>query len=186
VSGTGDYTIPPTNPYVASATFKHEVWNWGLRNPWRFSFDRQTGDLYIGDVGQDQVEEVDIAGSVGTGGENYGWNVVEGDQCYSGPCNLADFTAPVLTYRHTDGCAVIGGYVYRGSDIPDLAGTYFYGDACSGFVRSFKWSGGAVTGRTAWQDLSVQSGLQSFGEDARGELYLMTAGGEVFRIVKRP
>jgi glucose/arabinose dehydrogenase len=186
VSGSGDYTIPPTNPYATSATLKHELWNWGLRNPWRFSFDRETGDLYIGDVGQGAVEEVDVATSTSTGGENYGWNEVEGDQCYTGGCDLAAYTAPVLTYRHTDGCAIIGGYVYRGSDLAGMAGTYFYSDACSGFVRSFRWSAGQVSDRNSWSALAVNDGVQSFGQDDRGELYLLTAGGRVLKIVKHP
>lgn len=184
VSGSGDYTIPADNPYATHQTFRHELWNWGLRNPWRFTFDRQAGDLYIGDVGQGAVEEIDVAPSTSTGGENYGWNEVEGDQCYTGGCNLADFTRPVTVYHHDVGCAVIGGYVYRGTAIPDLAGTYFYGDECGGFVRSFKWSGVVATEALSWPDLGVSGGLQSFGEDARGELYLVTASGEVFRIVK--
>ncbi|HKV76242.1 MAG TPA: PQQ-dependent sugar dehydrogenase [Gemmatimonadales bacterium] len=186
VSGTGGYTIPATNPYAVSATFKHELWNYGLRNPWRYSFDRQTGDLYIGDVGQGEVEEIDVAAASSTGGQNYGWNEVEGDQCYTDGCNMALYTPPVLTYHHTDGCAVIGGYVYRGGDISNLPGTYFYSDACSGFVRSFRWSAGQATERTEWSGLGVDDGVQSFGEDARGELYLLTAGGRVLKIVKRP
>jgi hypothetical protein len=186
VSGSAGYTIPPTNPYATSPSFRHELWNYGLRNPWRFSFDRQTGDLYIADVGQNAVEEVDVATAGGGGGENYGWNEVEGNQCYTGGCNLADFAPPVITYDHSQGCAIIGGYVYRGADIPELAGTYFYGDACNGWVRSFRMSGGNATAPMAWSALSGHGALQSFGEDARGELYLMTAGGGVYRIVKRP
>ena len=119
-------------PYATSTTFRHELWNYGLRNPWRFSFDRLTGDLYIADVGQDRVEEVDVAPASSGGGENYGWNEVEGNECYTSGCNLSLYVAPVATYTHADGCAVIGGYVYRGSAIPALAGTYFYSDDCSG------------------------------------------------------
>jgi glucose/arabinose dehydrogenase len=184
VSGAGAYAIPPTNPYVASATFRHELWNYGLRNPWRFSFDRATGDLYIADVGQDRVEEVDVAPASSGGGENYGWNQVEGNECYTSGCNMSLYVAPVSTYTHADGCAVIGGYVYRGSAIPALAGTYFYADDCGGWMRSFKWAGGAATQPLSWPALST-SGPQSFGQDARGELYVVTGGGEAFRIVPR-
>ncbi|MEO8031832.1 MAG: PQQ-dependent sugar dehydrogenase [Gemmatimonadota bacterium] len=185
VSGAGEYTIPADNPYATSDSFRRELWSYGLRNPWRFSFDRSTGDLYIGDVGQDAVEEVDLALAGTHGGENYGWNQVEGNQCFTTGCHLTDFTAPIQTYSHASGCAIIGGYVYRGNDIAGLAGTYFYSDACSGFVRSFKWSAGSVSGQQSWPDLAGHGGVQSFGEDARGELYILTGGGSVYRIVKQ-
>ena len=184
VSGPGGYTIPPTNPYATSTTFAHELWNYGLRNPWRFSFDRSTGDLYIADVGQNLVEEVDVAPASSGGGENYGWNEVEGNECYTSGCNMSLYVAPVITYTHADGCAVIGGYVYRGSAIPTLAGTYFYTDECGGWMRSFRWIGGVATGPLSWPALST-SGPQSLGQDARGELYVVTGGGEAFRIVPR-
>jgi glucose/arabinose dehydrogenase len=184
VSGTGGYTIPPSNPYAASGTFRHELWNYGLRNPWRFSFDRTLGDLYIADVGQDRVEEVDVAPASSGGGENYGWNEVEGNVCYTAGCNLSLYVAPVTTYTHASGCAIIGGYVYRGSAIPALAGTYFYTDECGGWMRSFRWSGGVATEPLSWPTLST-GGPQSLGEDARGELYVVTGGGDAFRIVPR-
>ncbi len=184
VSGPAGYTIPATNPYATSGTFAHELWNYGLRNPWRFSFDRSTGDLYIADVGQDRVEEVDVASASSGGGENYGWNEVEGNECYTSGCNMSLYVAPVTTYTHADGCAIIGGYAYRGSAIPALAGTYFYTDECGGWMRSFKWVGGAATQPLSWPALST-SGPQSFGQDARGELYVVTGGGDAFRIVPR-
>ena len=184
VSGSGGYTIPATNPYAASATFAHELWNYGLRNPWRFSFDRSTGDLYIADVGQDRVEEVDVAPSSSGGGENYGWNEVEGNECYTSGCNMSLYVAPVTTYTHANGCAIIGGYVYRGSAIPALAGTYFYTDECGGWMRSFQWSGGAATEPLSWPALSTGA-PQSLGQDASGELYVVTGGGRAFRIVPR-
>jgi glucose/arabinose dehydrogenase len=184
VNGAGDYTIPPSNPYDTSGTFRHELWNYGLRNPWRFSFDRTTGDLYIADVGQDRVEEIDLADASSPGGENYGWNAVEGDRCYTSGCNMSLYVAPVATYTHADGCAVIGGYVYRGSDIAALAGVYFYSDACSGRVWSFQRNGGVATQPLSWPALAT-GGPQSFGQDARGELYIVTGGGEAFRIVPR-
>jgi len=175
----------PGNPF--SAPDKPEIWSYGLRNPWRYSFDRQTGDLYIGDVGQGEHEEIDVAlASQGGGrGLNFGWNLMEGLSCFSTyPCNQPISTLPVLDYDHSSGaCAVVGGYVYRGTAIAGLQGTYFYGDYCAGFVRSFRFSGGQVTEETSWPSLQAD-GLTSFGEDASGELYLMTdAGGKVFKIV---
>jgi glucose/arabinose dehydrogenase len=184
VSGAGDYTIPASNPYALSTTLRKELWNYGLRNPWRFTFDRLTGDLYIADVGQDRVEEVDVAPAASGGGENYGWNEAEGNECYTAGCNLNLYVAPEATYTHADGCAVIGGYVYRGSAIPALAGTYFYTDECAGWMRSFRWSAGTVTERLSWPPLST-GGPQSMGEDAQGELYIVTGGGRAYRIVPR-
>ncbi|HMV31317.1 MAG TPA: PQQ-dependent sugar dehydrogenase, partial [Gemmatimonadales bacterium] len=121
VSGA-TYTIPGTNPYASSTAFRQELWNYGLRNPWRWSFDRLTGDLYIGDVGQGDYEEVDVQPSGSSGGENYGWNTMEGTHCYpdASPCNQAGLALPVLDYGHGQGCSVTGGYVYRGQDIPSL------------------------------------------------------------------
>lgn len=184
VSGAGDYTSPAGNPYATSGTFRHELWNYGLRNPWRFSFDRSNGNLYIGDVGQEQTEEVDVALGGDHGGENYGWNEVEGDHCYTGGCNLSLYVPPVFTYNHSVGCAIIGGYVYRGSDIAGLAGTYFFSDACSGWVHSFRWSAGGISEFKTWPNLGGHGGVQSFGEDTRGELYVLTSEGGVYKIVK--
>jgi len=184
VSGPGGYTIPPTNPFATSATNRHEVWNYGLRNPWRFSFDRQTGDLYIGDVGQGQHEEIDVQPAAGGGGENYGWNVMEGLSCYNTTsCNQAGLTLPVLDYDHGSACSVTGGYVYRGSAIPSLQGHYLYADYCAGFVRSFRWVGGQAVDRQSRATLSPGPFITSFGEDSDGELYLMTQGGDLYRIV---
>jgi hypothetical protein len=184
VSGPGDYTIPADNPYVTSDTIRKELWNYGFRNPWRWSFDRSTGDLYIGDVGQSVSEEVDVQ-PAGTGaGLNYGWKIVEGDHCFVAPgCDRSAFTAPVFTYPHTVGCAVIGGYVYRGSSIPELQGTYFFSDNCEGWVHSFKWSAGVVTDEKDWPSLGGHGMVTSFGEDASGELYFMTGDGNVYKIV---
>jgi len=181
VSGAG-YTIPAGNPFAGSATFRHELWNYGLRNPWRWSFDRQTGDLYIGDVGQNAYEEVDVQPAASGGGANYGWNIMEASHCYDGSgCSRSGLTLPVLTYGHNDGCAVTGGYVYRGSAVPAVQGHYFYSDACSGFLRSFRWTGGAaVTATKDWSQLG-RSDVNSFGEDGHGELYIMTYGGDLFR-----
>lgn len=169
-----------------SNPFGNEVWSYGLRNPFRFSFDRGTNNLYIADVGEGTREEVDVAtGSQAGLGLNYGWNIMEGSLCFpiGSPCTPAGLTLPVLEYDHTQGCAILGGFVYRGSIIPSLPGTYFYGDLCSGFVRSFRLSGGQVTEQIQWPPLSVQENITSFGEDALGELYLMTLQGNVYRIV---
>ena len=186
VSGA-TYTIPGTNPYHGSTAFRQELWNYGLRNPWRWSFDRLTGDLYIADVGQGDFEEVNVQPAASPGGENYGWSTMEGTHCYpdAAPCNQAGLTLPVLDYGHGQGCSVTGGYVYRGTAIPSLQGTYFYADYCSGWVRSFRWSGGQATARLDRPELEPGGNITSFGEDARGELYILTQGGGVHRIVAR-
>lgn len=187
VPTTGPFEVPPSNPWATDIEIAQELWNYGLRNPWRFSFDRSTGDLYIADVGEGSHEEVNVIPHTSTGGENLGWRTVEGMDCYNDePCDLTGTTLPVLQYDHSEGCAVMGGYVYRGSAIPALQGTYFYADFCSGFVRSFKWVGGQATEKQEYQGfLPVGSQPTSFGEDAEGELYITTEGGEVYRIVER-
>ena len=185
VSGSGDYGIPADNPFTPPALL--ELWDYGLRNPWRFSFDRSTGDLYIGDVGQDQHEEIDVSTTAsGRGkGANYGWPITEGSACLTPPsgCNRAGLTGPILDYDHGDGCSVIGGYVYRGAAIPSLQGTYFYADYCQGWVRSFRLSGSFATQRTDWVSLRPGGNVTSFGQDARGELYVLSEAGTVHRIV---
>jgi hypothetical protein len=172
------------NPFVAGAA--PEVWSFGLRNPWRFSFDRQTGDLYIGDVGQNAREEINVSPSPNAGrGLNYGWRLMEGFLCFnpSSNCIQGGLTLPVLDYSHGDGaCSVTGGYVYRGPAAPARQGTYFYADYCAGFVRSFGFVNGQVTNQLDWPLLS-RSSITSFGEDNDGELYLMTQGGRLFKIV---
>ena len=185
VSGNGAYQIPPTNPWATHASFRHELWNYGLRNPWRFSFDRSTGDLYIADVGDGSREEVDVISHTSSGGENLGWRITEGLECFNGnPCSTTGITMPVLDYGHDEGCAVMGGYVYRGAAIPALRGTYFYADFCSGWVRSFRWVGGVATEKQEYGGM-LPSGEQpnSFGEDAAGEMYITTENGSLYRIV---
>jgi glucose/arabinose dehydrogenase len=160
---------------------------YGLRNPWRFSFDRGNGDLYVGDVGQGAWEEVNVLPAGSTGGANFGWNVMEGDHCYAAStCNRSGLVPPVSEYGHSDGCSITGGYVYRGTLVPDLAGHYLYGDYCSGWVRSFRFVGGLATAPLDWSALAVSGGLSSFGEDQRGELYVMTLSGRLYRIVTQP
>ena len=187
VAGTA-YSIPPDNPFRGRAGYRPEIWDLGLRNPWRFSFDRATGELYIADVGQNLWEEVDVEPRA-AGGRDYGWNVMEGNHCYgAASCDTAGLQRPVLEYGHDQGCSITGGFVYRGTAIPALAGAYLYGDYCSGFVRSLRAAGGAVSDERDWSGSlqraggGAMTGLTSFGEDARGELYILLLGGEVYRI----
>ena len=188
VAGPGGYTIPPDNPFVGVSNARGEVWSYGLRNPWRFSFDRLTGDLYIGDVGQSRLEEIDVAPAAAGGGRgvNYGWKVMEGSSCYgTTACDTTGLALPVLEYDHGQGCSITGGYVYRGAAIPALQGQYFYADYCSGFVRSVRVSGGAAGDQADWPTLRPGGAVPSFGEDAAGELYVLSAAGGVFKIVPR-
>jgi glucose/arabinose dehydrogenase len=189
VNAAAPYAVPPTNPLVATAGARGEIWALGLRNPWRFSVDRATGDLYIGDVGQGRREEVDVGLASRGGGENYGWNVAEGTLCFSpsSGCSATGLTAPVTEYTtgSSGSCAVTGGFVYRGCRMPGYQGTYFYGDYCAAFVRSFRLQNGQATDARDWtsslgRDVDL---LSSFGVDADGEVYLVDHAGEVFRIV---
>ena len=183
-------TLVGNNPFVLPGGAP-EIWSYGLRNPYRFSFDRTTGDLYIGDVGESLREEVDVAQAPDAGRAiNYGWHTMEGFLCFTPPsgCNTAGLTLPVLDYTHDDGaCSIIGGYVYRGTKNTAVTGRYFYGDLCAGFVRSFQLQGGSLGNGTqnSWPLLSPPAGQQitSFGEDAQGELYLVTQPGGLFHIV---
>lgn len=182
VSRTEPYSTPQGNPYPNGADGRPEVWAIGLRNPWRFAFDRPTGLLYIGDVGQNEVEEIDVE-SASKAGLNYGWNIMEGDQCYgSGSCDRAGLTLPKVSYRHTGGaCSVTGGFVYRGTRVPSIVGHYFYSDYCAGWIKSFRIQNGAVTDSREWKTDNLGH-VVSFGEDSRGELYIVSEGGKVFRI----
>jgi len=184
VNGASGYVIPPDNPGVTDTSFAPEVWSYGLRNPWRFSFDRQKGDLYIADVGQNLWEEVDVAPAASQAGRgaNYGWNIMEGNHCYNASsCNTAGLTLPVTEYIHSFGaCSITGGYVYRGSALPALTGNYFYGDFCNGTIESIQYPG---SGPADWTSLLTPgSNLSSFGQDARGELYVVQLTGPVYRI----
>ena len=175
------YAIPPDNPFVADGG-RPEIWAYGLRNPWRFSFDRGTGDMYIGDVGQGSWEEIDHQSADGPGGQNYGWNIMEGAHCYATPdCDQMGLTLPIAEYPHGAGdCTVIGGHVYRGADFPALVGTYLFGDYCSGRV----W--GLAVGEDSEPRLVAETGLTigSFGEDEAGELYFVDiASGSLYRVV---
>jgi len=184
VSGASGYTIPADNPFKTDTTGAPQVWAYGLRNPWRFSFDRQTGDLYIADVGQNRYEEVDVSTTaVGRGrGDNFGWNIMEGTHCYpTDPCSPIG-VQPVVEYPHLNAaCSITGGYVYRGSALPELTGDYFYADYCDGSVHSIKYPNVNVGDWT--QLVSPGGGISSFGQDAKGELYILQLGGRVYRIV---
>jgi uncharacterized repeat protein (TIGR01451 family) len=188
--GTPPYHgIPASNPFVGVGGVRDEIWALGMRNPWRLSFDRDTGDMYIGDVGQGAREEVDLQPAASPGGENYGWKVMEGTLCtgnVSGcggislpACNSPALTLPILEYSHSGGrCSITGGYVYRGGAVPGAAGLYFYADLCTGEVFAASDPGGG------WQAETLPTPfpfLTTFGEDADGELY-MAAGGSLYRL----
>jgi glucose/arabinose dehydrogenase len=183
VDGTG-YTVPADNPFVGQSGVRGEIWSYGLRNPWRFSFDRATGDLYIADVGESRYEEIDVTARTAGGGQNYGWNVMEGKHCYgTASCDQTGLVQPALEYDHGQGCSVSGGYVYRGTAVPALAGTYLYSDFCQGWVRSFRWQNGTASDQRDWPALRPGGSVPSFGEDSAGELYVIDAGGSVYRVV---
>ena len=178
------YAVPADNPFVATAGAEPEIWAWGLRNPFKIAFDRATGDLYIGDVGQAEREEIDVGLATRGGGENYGWNTMEGTACYRPPtgCDTSGLTLPVLEYGHDQGCSVTGGVLYAGCRMPELVGTYFYSDFCTGFVRSFRLVGGSVTEAREWS-VGNLGRVSSFGVDAEGEVYVVSyGGGEVYRL----
>jgi glucose/arabinose dehydrogenase len=185
-SGSRQYRIPSSNPYVGR-TGRDEIWARGLRNPWRWSFDRATGNLWIGDVGQARYEEIDRStkGTRGAGwGVNYGWHVMEGQRCYipSSGCSTSGKTLPLLEYTHDYGCSVTGGFVYRGNAYPMLRGGYFFADYCSG--RIWTVSAGARSPATRTFLLHANMNISSFGESQSGELYLVDhAGGGVYRVV---
>ena len=191
------YAVPPDNPRAGDGPRLGLIWAKGVRNPWRFSFDRASGDLYIGDVGQNRFEEIDVQPAASRGGENYGWDIFEGNACFepdpapSCPDQLPPaFAPPVLDYAQDgNGCSVTGGVVYRGCALPDLHGQYFFSDYCSAFLRTFALRDGVVTGLTdrtaalAPGDGHRIDSVVSFGEDARGEIYIADLGGEIYKLV---
>jgi glucose/arabinose dehydrogenase len=178
-AGGRPYGVPSDNPFVDRDGARPEIWDYGLRNPWRFSFDAATGDLWIGDVGQNAYEEIDHE-PAGEGGRNYGWNRREGLHAYNGGDKPSGAVDPVIEYSHDSGCTVIGGFVYRGRRIPGLQGAYLYGDYCGGWVRAARAPGGRVAEE---RDLGFQvPSLSSFGADAAGELYALSLVGDVYRI----
>jgi glucose/arabinose dehydrogenase len=185
VDAGSPYGIPADNPFVGHPTARPETWAYGLRNPWRFSFDRQTGDLYIADVGQGEREEVNFRPASSDGGENYGWNIMEGTACYDAPpgCPTAGLTFPVHDYGHDRGCSVTGGYVYRGTALPNLVGRYVFADFCATWVRSFRISGGSAQELGDLDDVVDIERISSFGEDSQGELYVVSLRGTVYKLV---
>lgn len=180
-STPGTVKIPPDNPFVGRNGARPEIWAYGLRNPWRFSFDRATGDLWIADVGQDAYEEIDLQPRASHGGENYGWNIMEGTHCYSANnCSTEGLTLPIFDYPHSEGCSITGGFVYRGRKAGALRGTYVYGDYCSGRIWGLDQKDSVWTNR-----LLSDSGMSisTFGEDEAGEVYVADAAqGKVYRI----
>ena len=184
-SGVQPYRVPPDNPFLLSAGFLPEIWALGVRNPWRFSFDRVTGDLYIGDVGQGNFEEIDFQPAGDLVGRNYGWNIMEGDSCYppgTVGCNRTGLALPVFVYDHGLGCSVTGGHVYRGSAFPSLQGVYLFGDLCSTRIWGIRKNG------VAWDNavLAENTGLTitTFGEDEAGNVYVVNyANGDLLKIL---
>ncbi len=165
------YAIPASNPVIPTSGERREIWAYGLRNPWRFSFDRLTGDLYIGDVGQNLYEEIDFQPASSTGGQNYGWRIMEGFHCYNpNPCSSAGLTLPVIEYAHGTGdCAVTGGFVYRGTTFPCMHGVYFYADYCSGHIWGAKHTGAFFPNTLLY---SAGFNITSFGVDEAGNLWV--------------
>jgi len=187
------YSIPPDNPFLDNPDYRQEIWSLGLRNPWRFSFDQATGDIYIADVGQNSLEEVDFQASNSLGGENYGWNILEGSSCYSPSTACippANYVSPVAEYEHgindSNGCSITGGFVYHGLVNPAMQGVYFYGDYCKGKIWGLQYDG------AQWQNtLLLSTGLSyaisSFGEDESGELYVADrSNGDIYKIIQTP
>ncbi len=186
-SSTPAYRIPSTNPWATSTTIRREIWSYGLRNPWRFSFDRKTGSLWVADVGQNKWEEVNraLASAGGGRGANFGWDQYEGRLCFEGPCTSTGKTFPLAVYAHgTNGCSVTGGYVYRGSRYPVLAGRYVFGDYCSGRIWSVSAGGSSRQTPTLLRDTTIA--ISAFGEAEDGMLYLLDyKGSRVLRLTAR-
>jgi glucose/arabinose dehydrogenase len=178
------YAVPPDNPFVGQQGTRGEIWAFGLRNPWRFAFDRPSGLLFIADVGQNRFEEVDVVQAT-RGGVNFGWNTMEGSSCFlTASCNQQGLDLPVVTYDHSNGaCSITGGHVYRGAALPEIAGRYFYSDYCAGFLRSIRYDNGNATEQRSWDVGSIGS-ITSFGEDAAGDTYMTSSNGRVYRIVR--
>ena len=176
------YAIPSDNPFVGQTGKRGEIWAKGLRNPWRYAFDGTTSLLYIADVGQDAREEVDVV-AASRAGLNYGWNRMEGLSCYSptSGCDQTGLEKPILDYGHGPACSITGGYVYRGSEIPDIRGHYFYSDYCAGFLKSFRYSNGTAVDEKDWG--LTNGSVTSFGVDFAGEMY-MISGNTILKLAQ--
>jgi glucose/arabinose dehydrogenase len=181
-AGVSPYAIPAANPFTQTVGYRGEIWALGLRNPWRFAFDRMNGDLYIADVGQNEYEEVDHQPAASGGGENYGWRIMEGTHCYkASDCDSAGLILPVAEYDHSQGCSVTGGVVYRGIQFDRLVGMYLYGDYCSGRIWGLRQTGAGWANQLL---LETTFNIAAFGEDEAGEIYVTDyAGGNIYRIV---
>ena len=180
-SGEEGYRIPPDNPFVGVAGAGQEIWAYGLRNPWRFSFDSETGQLWVGDVGQNDWEEVDLVEK----GQNYGWNIMEGAHCFRPRtgCDGTGLRLPVAEYRTAEGCSIIGGYVSRSGVLPSLIGAYVYGDFCSGKIWGLRHDGQSVTELVLLVDSDLN--ITSFGLDLAGELYILSRDSGIYRLVPK-
>jgi glucose/arabinose dehydrogenase len=179
-SGSLNYSIPRDNPFVGNNQgFREEIYAYGLRNPWRFSFDSVTGQLWVGDVGQDRIEEIDIVKS----GGNYGWNIMEGSLCYSPPsgCNQTGLALPIWEYNHAIGYSVTGGFVYRGAAFPELVGAYVFGDYGSGRIWALRYDG---MNSTNSELAATGVHITSFGLDQKDELYFCSSDGNVYRLLR--
>jgi glucose/arabinose dehydrogenase len=179
------YGIPPGNPFSEGEEGKPEIWLYGVRNPWRFTFDTLSGDLWVGDVGEDAYEEIDLLPAVGGfdagRGDNLGWNEMEGTHPFDGGENPPGGVLPLFEYGRDQGCSVIGGYVYRGEEIPDLQGTYLYADFCSTGLRGLQIDRGTIIDSREWAVNAAEP--HSLGQGDDGELYLLLAGGQVLKVV---
>jgi hypothetical protein len=182
--GNEKYLVPLSNPFVGVTGYREEIWAVGTRNPWRVSFDRQAGDFYIGDVGQGGYEEIDFQPASSTGGENYGWNTMEGEHCFvEANCDQTGLTLPIHEYDHSDGCSVTGGYVHRGSAATSLNGIYFYADFCSGKIWGLRRDG------SNWENhefLDTNLHISSFGEDEAGNLFALDINGAIYLVTDTP
>jgi glucose/arabinose dehydrogenase len=187
VVGTEIYRIPNDNPFLDWANVSSEIWALGLRNPWRFSFDRDTGDLYVADVGQNAYEEVNFQPVRSSGGENYGWDMMEGTHCFEPAtgCDSTGLVLPVAEYDHGLGCSITGGYVYRGARYPQLKGVYVFGDFCSGRIWGLRQNTDQDWDMALLLDTDVA--ISSFGQDAVGELYVLGyRDGAVYHLTALP
>ena len=175
------YTVPASNPFVGQTSARPEIWAYGLRNPWRYSFDRLTGDLFIADVGQNAWEEIDFQPAASAGGENYGWRITEGSHCYNpDPCDKTGLVLPIAEYDRDNGRSVTGGFVYRGAAWPALQGIYLYGDYVTGRIWGLRPDGNGWENRLL---LDSSHNISSFGEDAAGEVYVIDHAGVLLRVV---
>ena len=175
------YLIPEDNPFVKMKNIHPEIWAYGLRNPWRHSFDSKTGDLWIADVGQNKWEEVHWQSANSKGGQNYGWRFMEGNHCYlpKKKCNDGTLILPVAEYSHKHGCSITGGYVYRGKTIPELQGKYIFGDYCTGTI----WTIDKSANFEMQELMKTDFNISSFGEDAVGELYVVNYAGAIYKFI---